>query len=127
MHTAVQLDCQLGRIAIEIDDESFDHLLTAEMETVQRISPKHRPENALCGRHLAPQSLRERELLGFDVLTADDLAVFWAWRLSSTYLTPNPFPTREGEPVASFYSSDRHIRVRLRIAVTRSFSGNNRV
>ena len=40
MHTAIELDRQFGSVAIKVSDVPFDHLLSAEMKSVQRISAK---------------------------------------------------------------------------------------
>ncbi len=58
MHASIELDRKFGGVAIEIDDVSFDHLLTTEVKPVYRISPKRTPENALRDCHFAAQSLR---------------------------------------------------------------------
>ena len=51
MHTAIELDRQFGGIAIKVNDVPVDHLLPAEMKTVQRISAKSLPKSALRRRH----------------------------------------------------------------------------
>ena len=74
MRFPIYFDREFHRITIKIDDKPFDHLLTAEMKTIQRISPKSSPERAFRRSHLTAESLRERKLFRPNILTADDLA-----------------------------------------------------
>ena len=76
MRLPVYLDREFHCVAIEIDDKPFNHLLTTEVKTVQRISSKSSPEGAFRRSHFAAESLGEGELLGVDVLTSDNFAAF---------------------------------------------------
>ncbi len=68
MHTAVKFDRELGGVAVEIDDESFDYLLAPEVKSFDRVSPKGLPENALGRGHFAPQSFSKRQLVSLNIL-----------------------------------------------------------
>ena len=70
MHAAIKLDRKLGVIAVEIDYESFDHLLTPEVKPVDRISAEGFPENALGRRHLTAQAFGERQFFSRNTLDA---------------------------------------------------------
>jgi hypothetical protein len=74
MRFPIYLDSELRCVAIEIDDKPFDHLLTTEVKTVQRVASKSSPERAFRWSHLSAESLCKRELLSPNVLTAYDLA-----------------------------------------------------
>jgi len=56
MHGAIELDRQFSCVAIKVSDISFDHLLTAEVKSVQRISAKGLPKTALRWSHFSRRS-----------------------------------------------------------------------
>ncbi len=77
VHAAVKFDRKLGSIAIEVDDESFDYLLTAEVKSVDGTSPNGLPENALGRGHFAAQSFGERQLIRLNTLDARYFTAVW--------------------------------------------------
>jgi hypothetical protein len=74
MHFAIYFDREFRCVAIEVDDVSRDHLLTAEVKTIRRISPQSLPEPARRQGHFTAELLCQQKLLRLNDLTAYDLS-----------------------------------------------------
>ena len=89
VNAPVKFDGKLAASAVEIDNVSFDHLLTVEVEPVDCVSPKSLPENSLGRRHFAAESLRERQLVCLNTLDARYFTTMWHEMVADTE-EPNP-------------------------------------
>jgi hypothetical protein len=74
MHTAIELDRQFAGVTIKVSDLSFDHLLSAEVKPVHRVSAKGFQSRRSARSHFTAQSFGEGELIGINVLAARDFA-----------------------------------------------------
>jgi len=100
VHTTVDFDRKLSGIAVEVYDKSFNYLLTPEVESVERVSPKGLPENSLGRGHFAAQLFGERQLAGLNTLDASYFTAMCHWLSPMPKnLTPNPFPRGKGNRI----------------------------
>src|SRR5712671_5888383 len=74
MHPTIDLDGKSRAAAVEIDDVSLYQLLAAKVKAARRASSQNPPKSCLGGSHFTAELLREQELLGLNLLTANDLS-----------------------------------------------------
>src|SRR5262245_22928089 len=94
VNRTVNLDNQRGRMAVEIDDETVDHLLTPKMESGETVGAQVCPENPFRRRHRPAELLGTGELFGCDGLADDDVG---DGRGVGRNPSPGPSPKRGGE------------------------------
>jgi len=69
----VQFDPQSGFMAVEIDDQSGNYLLPAEMQASETVRPQPLPEDFFSIHLISAQFPGERRLLSAYFLTNDDI------------------------------------------------------
>jgi hypothetical protein len=77
VYRPVHLHHQAGGVAVKVDDEPINDLLTAEVKIVQLIAAQCGPQPPLGGRHVAAQFLGTFEFSRVDLLTPGDVSWFW--------------------------------------------------
>jgi len=77
VYRPVHLHHQAGGVAVKVDDEPINDLLTAEVKTIQLIAAQCGPQPPFGGRHVAAQFLGKFEFGRVDPLTPDDVSWFW--------------------------------------------------
>jgi hypothetical protein len=74
VYLAIHLHNYSRGVAIEVDDESIDHLLAAEVQTMQPVAAQLVPQQSLRIGHMPAQLLCTLDLCGSDSLANHNVA-----------------------------------------------------
>jgi hypothetical protein len=88
MNAAIDFDDDTDRVAVEVHDETIDHLLAPKVKSIEPISPEMLPQERFRRGHRAPQFSSASKLPRFHLLPDDNVRNPHKHRLRN-YLPPS--------------------------------------